>query len=81
MLRWSTSDLSGRRVLLVLAGWDDNVVKSFRNLGDVHLLRVDQLNTYDVLASDVVVFEQDALDLVGAGRHAGSPATEEVTQG
>ena len=70
--------LAGRRVLLVVAGWDANVVKSFRNLGKVHVLRVDQLNTYDVLCSDVVVLEQPALDLVGTGRYAGQEHTEEV---
>ena len=62
-------DLGDRRVLLVLAGVDPAVGKSFRNLGQrVHLLTVDQLNTYDVLCSDVVVFQQDALPLIGTGR-------------
>jgi large subunit ribosomal protein L4 len=63
-------ELADRRVLLVLGGWDVATVKSFRNLQDVHVLRVDQLNTYDVLVSDVVVFEREALDLIGTGRHA-----------
>ncbi|CAN5841868.1 50S ribosomal protein L4 [soil metagenome] len=60
-------ELTGRKVLLVLAGFDEAVIKSFRNLPSVHLLTVDQLNTYDVLASDVVVFEQAALELIGSG--------------
>jgi len=38
------------------AGW-----KSLRNAPGVHVLAVDQLNTYDVLASDHVVFTQEAL--------------------
>jgi large subunit ribosomal protein L4 len=63
-------DLADRRVLLVLSAWTEPVVKSFRNLPGVHLLRVDQLNTYDVLVSDVVVFERAALDLIGTGRYA-----------
>jgi large subunit ribosomal protein L4 len=62
--------LSGQRVLLVLAGRDEAVAKSFRNLGDVHLLTVDQLNTYDVLCSDVVAFQEEALDYVGTGGRA-----------
>ncbi len=61
-------DAERPRVLIVLAGFDDNVVKSFRNLPQVHLLTVDQLNTYDVLVSDVVVFEQAGLELIGTGR-------------
>jgi large subunit ribosomal protein L4 len=61
-------ELTGRRVLLVLAGRDDVIGKSFRNLGErIHLLTVDQLNTYDVLVSDVVVFQSDALDYIGTG--------------
>ncbi len=63
-------DLSDRKVLLVLARFDANVIKSFRNLQTVHMLTVDQLNTYDVLASDVVVIESDAIELIGTGRRA-----------
>ena len=35
---------------------------SLRNVDHVHLLAVDQLNTYDVLVSDEVVFTRAALD-------------------
>ncbi len=61
-------ELTERRVLLVLAGKDDLTSKSFRNLGArVHLLTVDQLNTYDILVSDVVVFQQESLEYLGTG--------------
>jgi large subunit ribosomal protein L4 len=64
----SALELSDRRVLVVLGGRDDVVTKSFRNLGErVHLLTVDQLNTYDVLVSDVVIFQSEALDYIGTG--------------
>jgi large subunit ribosomal protein L4 len=63
-------DLTGRKVLLVLASRDEATAKSFRNLAGVHILTVDQLNTYDVLCSDVVVFQHEALDYVGTGRRA-----------
>jgi large subunit ribosomal protein L4 len=33
-----------------------------RNLGSVHVLMADQLNTYDVLCADDVVFTRGALD-------------------
>ena len=49
------------KALLVLHEPLDAVGRSFRNIPDVHLLLVDQLNTYDVLNSDWVVFTQDAL--------------------
>jgi len=66
--------LADKKVLLVLATRDENIAKSFRNLNArVHLLTVDQMNTYDVLCSDVVVFQQEALEYVGTGRRADLP--------
>ena len=50
-------DLDGR-ILLVLADDDVNAVKSFRNLQHVHMVRASELNTYDVLVSDWVVFSK-----------------------
>ncbi|MEX0658427.1 MAG: 50S ribosomal protein L4 [Egibacteraceae bacterium] len=63
-------ELAERKVLLVLSTRDEPVAKSFRNLGAVHILTVDQINTYDVLCSDAVVFQRDALEYVGTGRRA-----------
>ena len=40
---------------------------SLRNLADVHVLAADQLNTYDVLVTDDVVFTEGALDAFLAG--------------
>lgn len=51
----------GPRVLVVLNGEDLVAWKSFRNLPNVHLLEAGQLNAYDVLVSDVVVFTRDTL--------------------
>ena len=49
------------KVLVVLGDTDDAAYKSFRNLADVHCLHVGELNTYDVLESDVVVFTKETL--------------------
>ena len=49
------------RILVVLERDDVAAVKSFRNLQRVHTLPADQLNTYDVLVSDVVVFTSASL--------------------
>jgi hypothetical protein len=49
------------KVLVVLDGTDTAAWKSFRNLTDVHLLEAGQLNAYDVLVSDVVVFTRSTL--------------------
>jgi large subunit ribosomal protein L4 len=70
----SALELEGK-VLVVLAERDDATMRSFRNLPDVHTLVVDQLNTHDVVVSDVVVFDEDALDLIGTGRRRGDVDT------
>ncbi|SER82019.1 LSU ribosomal protein L4P [Pedococcus cremeus] len=62
------SGLTERKNLLVVLTRDDEVsFKSVRNLADVHVLVADQLNTYDVLCADDVVFTQAALDAFVAG--------------
>ena len=64
-----------KNLLVVLERHDEVALKSVRNLVDVHVLWVDQLNTYDVLCADDVVFTQDALDAFLAGPvTAGAPA-------
>ena len=49
------------RVLLVAERDETDVWKSFRNLPHVHLISPRELNAYDVLVSDVVVFTLDTL--------------------
>jgi len=51
-----------RKVLVVLARDDLAGWKSLRNVRSVHLIDEGQLNTYDVLVSDDVVFSRSALD-------------------
>jgi large subunit ribosomal protein L4 len=50
------------RVLVVVERGDDRTWLSLRNAPNVHLLPADQLNTYDVLVSDDVVFTQAAFE-------------------
>ena len=51
-----------RRQLVVLERDDALTWLSLRNVASVHLLAVDQLNTYDVLLCDDVVFTKGAYD-------------------
>jgi len=51
-----------RNILVVHMPEDKITWKSLKNVPTVHLLDEDQLNTYDVLASDYVVFTQDAFN-------------------
>ena len=52
-----------RRALVVLERGDNLTWLSLRNVADVHLLAVDQLNTYDVLIADDVIFTKGAYDV------------------
>lgn len=56
-------------VLLVLDGWDEGVERSFRNLQRVHMITVDQLNTYDIVARDWLVFTRSAVEKLNARAH------------
>jgi large subunit ribosomal protein L4 len=52
------------RTLVVISEWeaDETAVLSFRNLPTVHIIPGDQLNTYDVLRSDWVLFSRASLE-------------------
>jgi large subunit ribosomal protein L4 len=68
-----------RHLLVVLDRGDDITWKSLRNVPRVHLLCPDQLNTYDVLVSDDVVFTSDALESFLAGPVKGKGAKAVAT--
>jgi large subunit ribosomal protein L4 len=69
------ASISGaRHVLVVVERSDELTWKSLRNLPTVHVLEPGQLNTYDVLVSDDVVFTEGALDAFVAGPARGKSA-------
>jgi large subunit ribosomal protein L4 len=57
----TVTDSATRNVLVVTTHDDELTWKSLRNVPAVHLLAEDQLNTYDVLVSDHLVFTEAAL--------------------
>jgi large subunit ribosomal protein L4 len=58
----------GNRVLVVVDRDDELTTLSVRNLPHVHVLFQDQLNAYDVVVSDDLVFTKAAFDAFVAGR-------------
>jgi large subunit ribosomal protein L4 len=58
-------ELTGR-VVVVVGADDAAAAKSFRNLPQVHLLEPGELNAYDILCSDYIVFTRDNLPAVPA---------------
>ncbi len=71
------ASLTDRKQVLVVTGRSDEAgIKSVRNLPGVHILSPDQLNTYDVLRADDVVFSVEALN---AYINANTRSAEEVS--
>jgi large subunit ribosomal protein L4 len=74
------ASLTDRKNLLVVLERDDVVGQmSVRNVENVHVLVVDQLNTYDVLCADDIVFTKAAYDqfVAGATKAAKAATTTE----
>jgi large subunit ribosomal protein L4 len=69
-----------KNVLVVLSRSEDIAWRSLRNADDLHLIVNDQLNAYDVLVSDDVVFSESALRefiAVAASRQVASATARE----
>jgi large subunit ribosomal protein L4 len=67
-------------LLIALDRNDDVSALSLRNVPDVHVLYVDQLNTYDVLVSDQVLFTSASLDVFLAGPAKGKSVKAVATE-
>jgi large subunit ribosomal protein L4 len=59
---------NGRKALVVVGRDEEVVLKSVRNVQDLHVITADQLNAYDVLVSDDVVFTKAAFDAFVAAK-------------
>ena len=66
--------------LVVLERSDAITWLSLRNAPEVHIVAVDQLNTYDVLNADDVVFTKGAYDAFVGGSSAASAKAEKDTE-
>jgi large subunit ribosomal protein L4 len=67
---------SSKNVLVVLERGDEVALKSVRNVRSVHVLFADQLNAYDAVVSDDVVFTKGAFDAFVSSK----TKTEEAAQ-
>tara|TARA_B100000902_G_scaffold110589_1_gene112031 strand:+ start:4345 stop:4989 length:645 start_codon:yes stop_codon:yes gene_type:complete len=56
------------KILLVINADDTNTQKSFRNLKDVHVLPIGQLNVFDILVSDFIIFTKDNLPTISQSK-------------
>src|SRR5690606_11444897 len=74
--KFLSSVAASKRVLVVTERADELTVKSVRNLSNVHVLSYDQLNAYDVVVSDDIVFTKAALEAFIASK---TGAAQEVS--
>jgi large subunit ribosomal protein L4 len=76
---WAILDgLSERKNLLVVVDRSDTTSwSSLRNLENVHVLVPDQLNTYDVLCADDIVFTEGSLSTFLVGPTQGRSAKDD----
>ena len=75
------TDRAVRAVALVLQRDEEAVWKSFRNLGErVQIVIPDELNTYDVLVNDWLVFSKATLEAAVA-RFGDKPAADDAETG
>ena len=70
---------TAKNILVVLDRSEVVTAVSLRNAENIHVLVVDQLNTYDVLVSDDVVFTKAALETFIAGPARGKSVTAVAT--
>jgi len=74
--------VSAARSVLVVTDRADTVAwRSLRNVEHVHLIAPDQLNTYDVLCADEIVFTEGALAAFLAGPPSGKSRTARARSG
>ena len=57
----TTLKLADKKVLIVVANFEENVILASRNLANVALISADELNVLDLVNSDVVLFTNDAI--------------------
>jgi large subunit ribosomal protein L4 len=67
------------RALVVVSDSDETAWKSFRNIPAVHVITPGELNTYDVLVSDYIVFTEETLPGTGPAADAADDEVAEPT--
>ncbi|MGB8862196.1 MAG: 50S ribosomal protein L4 [Ilumatobacteraceae bacterium] len=72
----SALGISGKALVVVDLDNDTNVVRSFLNLPEVQLIEVNELNAYDILCNDYVIFSQATLP--GTSVTAAAPAPKKA---
>ncbi|MDP1726368.1 MAG: 50S ribosomal protein L4 [Bacteroidota bacterium] len=57
-------NFSNNKTLLVLADYNENIYKSGRNLPKTKIMAAKDLNTYDILHADKVIFVENSVEVI-----------------
>ena len=53
-----------KNILIVVDELDENMILATRNLSNILLLEASEVNTYDVVAADLMIITEDAVKMV-----------------
>lgn len=56
--------LDGKKILLVLAGQNKNVILSARNIPGANVMRAEDVNTYALLNNKAIILTEGSLDII-----------------
>ena len=59
-----TFNIKDKKVLLVVKEFDDNIILSSRNIGNLVLILADEINLLDIVGTDVMVATEDAIKYI-----------------
>ena len=59
-----TFNIKDKKVLLVVKEFDDNIILSSRNIGNLVLILADEINVLDIVGTDIMVATEDAIKYI-----------------
>ena len=59
-----TFNIKDKKVLLVVKEFDDNIILSSRNIGNLVLILADEINVLDIVGTDVMVATEEAIKYI-----------------
>jgi len=65
-------NVSGKKVLLLTNGKQENVYKSGRNIPKVKILEANKASTYDILNNQILILQKSAVDVINGSFGNGS---------
>lgn len=72
--------INDKKTIIILLNQNNNVYLSSRNLQDIKVITISELNTYEILNADFLLFEEKALAKINQQEEVKTQTVEEVAQ-